>query len=163
METLHPSALSAVQWQVYCIKLGSANSSTRLCTCPWDAARQPDSAGDQHPLLTPAGEKHAAAMPPRQPLQRWEDWKSLCHRTELTNWRELQRLSCSSRSPHLRTQPPAVTQQAPHIGENEPVFSCYRGSSYDCDAQGQASASHSPSLNSTKETYLSRYLRWALL
>lgn len=107
------------------LTLGTANPSTRLCTCPCDAVKQPDSAGDQHLLLTPAGEKHAAAMPPRQPLQRWEDWKSSCHRMELTNWRELQRLSCPSRSPRLRTHPLAVTQQAPHVGGNEPVFSCY--------------------------------------
>lgn len=34
---------------------------------------------------------------------------------------------------------PAVTQQAPHVGGSEPVFSSYRGSSSDCDAQGRAS------------------------
>lgn len=146
----------------YCIAPGNAKPSPKLFICPWDAAKQPDSAGDWHLLLNPPGEKHTAAMLPLQPLQRWEDWKSSGSRMELTNYQALWRLSCPSCSPHLRTRPPAVTQQAPHVGGNELIFSCYRGSSYDCDAQGQAWASHPPSLNSTKETYLSRYLRWVL-
>lgn len=55
-------------------------------------------------------------------------------------------VSVLSLSLHLRTPPPAVTQQAPRVGGNEPVFSCYQGSTYDCDAQGQAPASHSPTI-----------------
>lgn len=144
MKTLHSSALPAVQGGCMALPWGAQTLPPGFASAPGDAAKHPDSAGDWHPLLKPPGEQRAAAMPPRRPSPRREDWKSSGSRTELTNCCALWHLSRPSRSPHLRTRPPAVTQQALRVGGNEPVFSCYRGSSYDCDAQGQAWASHSP-------------------
>lgn len=71
----------------------------------------------------------------------WKPWGSGMERQDGADGsrRVLQRLSCPSLS-----HPPLVTQQAPHVGGNEPVFSCSRGSGDDCDAQGRAWASHSP-------------------
>lgn len=145
METLQPSVLSAVQKGHIVSLWGAQTLPPGFRFPPWDAAKQPDSAGDWHPLLKTPGEKHAAVMPPHQPLQHREDWKSSGSRTELTNLPCIT-ASVLSLSLSLSAYPPplAVTQQAPHVGGNEPVFSCYRGSSYDCDARGQAWASHSP-------------------
>ena len=148
---------------MYCIALGSTNPSLRLCICPWDAAKQPDSAGDWHPLPKPPREKRAAAMLPHQLLQRREDWKSSGSRTELTN---LPCITASVLSLSLSPSayPPAGSYSAGSARrwKRACFFPVIEEAVMTVMLKDEPGPLTPPSLNSTKETYLSCYLRWVL-